>query len=148
MADVQRHWLVDFSPNDNSAILSSLDRITSTQTHRYTWNANLGDERSDGDIKAAVGREAGRSTFLLQGKNGWLKGWVLHPAEVTISAGDPLQIDTQGQNTYIWVAMLTGSGPIPVGRMTGKGLASALTVVDSRISYDTETQRIVVQRGP
>ena len=144
--DLQRHVLVDFSLGKDAAVLSTLDRVKSSKTHAYTWNVNLGDDKGDGGIKVAAGSEAGRQTFLLKGKNGWVKGWVLHPADARIKTGDPLQIETKGADTDIWIAMLVGNGTPPKGAITGEGLASVLKIAGQTIRFDETKNRIRLEK--
>jgi len=140
LKDLTRHLLVDFSL-EGGAIISTLDRIESGASHRYTWNANLGDERSEIGPEPTAGEEAGRPYFLLTGDNGWVKGWVLSPAGAKITAADPLQITTEASSTDIWVVMLAGRDKPPGAKITGEGLKSELSadgrvirVSDDRIS--------------
>jgi len=82
----KRHLLVKFAADKSQAVLSTLDRIKSAGQHTYTWQGNLGDQNSNDDIVATSGQEAGRPMFLLKGhNNGFVKGWVLHPAEAKVS---------------------------------------------------------------
>jgi hypothetical protein len=144
--DLRRHLFVEFSREKNSALLSTLDRIHSTKSHIYTWNVNLGDDKGDDGIKVSAGTESGRSTFLLPGKKGWVKGWVLHPADAITKAGDPLQIETKSADADIWVLMMTGENEPPIGRVSGEGLGSTLEVGDIAVRYNTKTDRIVVNK--
>jgi len=144
--DLRRHLLVDFSLGEDTAVLSTLDRVKSGKSHTYTWNANLGDDKSDGGIKVTSGSEGGRPTFLLNGKNGWVKGWVLHPADAKVKAGDPLQIELKGTNADIWVAMLVGGGAPPKGSITGDGLRSTLTLSNVQIRFNETQDRIVLEK--
>lgn len=83
---VQRHLLARFADNQSQALVSTLDRIKSSVAHTYTWQGNLGNEAGDDGVKASGGTEGGRPTFLLQGRNnGFVKGWVVHPAEAKVS---------------------------------------------------------------
>jgi hypothetical protein len=143
--DLRRHLLVDFARTENSALISSLDQIRSARSHTYTWNANLGDDKGDDGIMASSGAESGRGTFLLRGRNGWVKGWVLHPADALIRAGDPLQIETESADADLWVVMITGPDDPPEGRVSGEGLGSTLETGDVVVRYDAETDRIVVK---
>jgi hypothetical protein len=142
-ADLVRHYLVDFSAGENMAILSTLDRIKAEAEHTYTWNGNLGPHDGDDGIKVSGGEEGGRKTFLLTGHNGWVKGWVLHPADAQVEASKaPLGITTKGSNADIWIVMVTGSGTAPAGEVSGGGMESTLRVVGKTISYDAGIDRI------
>ena len=142
--DLTRHYLVDFSVGKNAAILSTLDRIKADAEHTYSWNGNLGTHDHDDGIKVSGGTEGGRQTFTLQGHNGWVKGWVMHPADAELQATkDPLRINTKGSNTDIWIVMLVDGGKAPAGKISGEGLGSTLTVVGKAISYDTEKDRVI-----
>ena len=153
LTDAARHMLVHFSaPNKNTAIISTLDDLKSTTEHQYTWQANIGAEmahdwpttlnppleplKTDDGVKVTTGNESGRPIFTLTGRNGWIKGWVLHPADATVKAGDPLQINTKGSNARIWVVMHVGAGDIPTANISGKGMETRLTVADCTIGFD------------
>ncbi len=139
--DAQRHFLARMSPN--AAILSTLDRLKASGNHTYTWQANVGNEEGDDDVKVSAGTEAGRPMFLMQGRDGYLKGWVLHPADAKVQAGDPLRVETQGSDADIWVVMLVGPGAkAPAAEISGTGLGSKLKVGPMEVTYDAATDRI------
>jgi len=133
--DARRHMLVDFSLPDG-AIVSTLDVIKSASQHTYTWQANMGSDRDDGEVKVSSGSEGGRPVFVLKGRNGFVKGWVLHPADAKVTAGDPLQIEASGADATIWVAMLVGAGEAPAGRISGSDMQTKLTVRRKTVSFD------------
>ncbi len=144
----KRHLLVDFSGNVGSALLSTMDRISDVQTHLYTWQASLGTFADNGGITATAGQEGALKTFLLQGKqNSYLKGWILNPSNVTIRAGDPLQLETTGSSTNIWVVMVVGTGAPPIASVSGTGLASELRLGNARIYFDAASNRIVTEQA-
>ena len=146
--DAKRHLLVKFSgPEENSAIVSTLDEITSGSEHTYTWQANIGPEgmtkveakkprpNSDGVVTTS-GTEAGRPYFLLTGRNGHVKGWVLHPADATIKTGDPLQIDTKSKDAKIWVVMHAAPGKKPAkATVAGEGMQSVLKIGGKTVRF-------------
>lgn len=144
--DLTRHVAVDFSAAENTAIISTLDRIQSDSEHDYTWNANLGDDRGDDGIDATGGEESGRPMFLLKGKNGWVKGWVMHPSDAKVKAVDPLQVTTRGADSDIWVVMLTGSGDAPMAKIRGKGLESQVLVGGAAVSYHGGDDRVKIAK--
>jgi len=157
----QRHMLVAFSePDKNEAIITTLDDIKSSAKHTYTWQANIGsaDEQkwmadlkppvpvipADDNVKVTAGTEAGRPMFLLEGrKNGFVKGWVLEPADARITAGDPLTIETDGTEAKIWVVMFVGSGKPPAAQINGSGMQTVVKIGDRTTSFDGA--RIVVK---
>ncbi len=143
--EAKRHLLVDFSKDGSTALLSTLDRIKSKTDHTYTWQANLGDDENADDIKLSSGTEAGRPTFLMKGRNdGYVKGWVVFPADAKLSAGgDPLQIDVKGATQNIWVVMLVGKGTPPKASIAGKGPQAVLTVGGKAVSYDVKKDRLI-----
>ena len=193
----QRHLLVEFSdPEANTAILSTLDEVTSGAEHTYTWQANLGPEgvqkppqppptkekppkpalrsmdKKDADddiglsledpdkkvarlateeaakppppkpkpnddgVKSEAGTESGRPFFLLKGRNGYVKGWVLHPADAAIKTGDPLQVTTKGTNAKIWVVMHVGAGDPAKAVIEGTGMGTVLSVAGREVTFD------------
>ncbi len=142
--DLERHFLVDFSSKKNAAIISTLDRVKSSQLHTYTWNANLGNEKTDDNIEIVEGIEDERLTFLLEGKNGWVKGWVLHPLAPELHAGDPLQITTRGTDADIWLVMFVGSGRVPIGIVTGMELETTIQIGTAKLSFDEVRNRITL----
>jgi hypothetical protein len=97
--------------------------------------------KSDDGIVSSQGTEAGRPFFLLKGRNGYVKGWVLHPADATIKVGDPLQIETKGANARIWLAMYVGSGEPCVARIAASGMESRLDVAGRTIRFDGQRVR-------
>jgi hypothetical protein len=125
-----RHLRADFLPK-NAALLSTFDRIQSAGgEHAYTWQANVGD-----GVKVTTGNEGGRPFFLLQGAQAFAKGWVLHPAGATVTAGDPLGVTVKGTDADIWIAFYVGAGNPPVAAITGNGLESVLTVGDAKLRF-------------
>jgi hypothetical protein len=161
VSKAKRHMLVAFSePEQNEATITTLDEIKSSAKHTYTWQANIGsaDEQkwmadlnppvpvipADDNVEVTAGTEGGRPMFLLEGRNnGFVKGWVLEPADAKITAGDPLQIETDGTDAKIWVVMFVGSGKPPVARVSGSGMRSVLKIGDRTTSFDSP--RLVVK---
>jgi hypothetical protein len=141
---VQRHLLARFAGDKSEAILSTLDRIKSAAPHVYTWQGNLGNEVGDDGVKISGGTESGRPMFLLQGRNeGFVKGWVLHPAGAEVEAkGDPLKINVKGGDADLWVVMLVGQGKPPEARVEGNGLDSALNVAGRKVRFDAQANRV------
>ncbi len=144
---VQRHLLARFAGQKSEALLSTLDRIKSAAPHTYAWQGNLGNEIGDDGVKASGGTEGGRPMFLLQGRSdGFVKGWVLHPADAQVEAkGDPLRINVKGGDADIWVVMLVGQGKPPTATATGSGLESVLTVAGSKVRFDAGAARLKAQ---
>lgn len=143
----KRHLLVDFSKQDGTALLSTLDRLQDDTSHTYTWQLNIGDDLSNGGVSVTTGKEGVLSTFTLTGKNNsYVKGWILNPTNASVIAGDPLKVTTSGSNANIWVAMVTGKGVPPVGTVTGTGMNAVLSVGNLRVYYNANTNRIVTTR--
>ena len=165
-----RHLLVRFSdPAKNAAVLSTLDDITSDVEHAYTWQANLGPEGrvklptppapkrdakpaspplpppNDDDIVSTSGAEAGRPFFLLTGRNGFVKGWVLSHADARVTTGDPLRVEAKGQSAKLWIVLYAGQGKPPVAAIAGEGMASTLTVAGVKVRWDGKANRVVCQ---
>lgn len=139
----KRHLDVEFNP-DGSTLLSTLDKVRDSSSHAYTWQINVGETLNDGGIRVSTGSEGGLQTFLLTSADGdYVKGWVLEPSNVILSAGDPLQITATGVNADLWVAMLTGQGAAPTANVVGSGLASVLTVGNNQVYYDAGSDRII-----
>jgi hypothetical protein len=141
--EAKRHLLVKFAAEKSQAWLSTLDRIKSAAQHTYTWQGNLGDQNNDDGIVGSSGQEAGRPMFLLKGHNeGFVKGWVLHPAGAQIAAKDPLQITVKGGDMDLWVVMFAGQGKPPEATVAGSGLDSVLTVAGRKVRFDATANRV------
>ncbi|MFW6061201.1 MAG: hypothetical protein ACOC93_00180 [Planctomycetota bacterium] len=140
----KRHYLVRFAPNDNAAILSTLDRVRSDGEHTYTWQANLGTEENDGDVEISTGSESGRPTFVLRGRNGWTKGWVVAPADAKLDAdGDPLRISTSADDADIWVVLGVGStDEMPTAAISGEGMDSTVKLGARTLRYNEAKGRL------
>ena len=204
-----RHLLVRYSgPDENSALISTLDLVGSDKQHVYTWQANIGPpgvftkaaapagkagapgpsgktavklpplgagtdaaasdgfsldepeekklddpggpaakapesgpEPSDDGIVSTQSMESGQPFFLLKGRNGYVKGWVLHPADAEVKTGDPLQITTKSANAKIWVVMYVGSGAPTEGVIEGTGMDTVLSVEGREVRFDGKRVR-------
>ncbi len=140
-AQAERHMFVKMSPA--VGLLATLDRAASDGPSRtWTWQANLGSEKDDGGVTVTAATESGRPTFLIKGRDGWVKGWVLSPADAEIKTGDPFRIETKGPKAEIWVVLLAGQGAPPAARIAGDGLDSTLTVGGGTVRYDAASNRI------
>jgi len=100
----------------------------------------------DDAIQSAAGEEAGRPYFLLTGRRGFVKGWVLHPLPATITTGDPLRATVTGKDTRLWVVLYAGQGEPPRAQIAGTGLESVLTVAGRRVRFDAGQERIRCER--
>ncbi|MGD0896547.1 MAG: hypothetical protein ABR915_01845 [Thermoguttaceae bacterium] len=140
----KRHLLVQFAADKSQALLSTMDRIKSSASHTYTWQGNLGGPVDDDGVKSTGGQEAGRPMFLLKGRNnGFVKGWVVHPADAVVeAAGDPLRINVKGGDADIWVVMLVGQGEPPAATIAGSGLESVVTVAGNKVRFDAKANRV------
>ena len=153
-----RHLLVEFLP-DGGALLATLDRIKADTQHTYSWQINVGHEKSldwmkkfapgepavdaADNIKISSVSEAGRPSFLLQGRTGFAKGWAVAPADAELKAADPLQISAKATNTDILVVMLLSKDSAAAATIKGDGLGSSITVAGKTISFDAGTGRLV-----
>ena len=151
-----RHLLVEFLP-DGSALIATLDRLKGDKEHTYTWQANVGHvealawvpkwapgappvDAAD-NIKISSATEAGRPSFLLQGRSGFAKGWAVAPADATLKAADPLQISTKATDADIVVVLLLAKGNPPAAAIKD----NAVTVAGKTIRFDTAKGRLVLQ---
>ena len=143
---IHRHLLVDLAEGrvEGRALFSSLDRFEANQTRTVTWHANLTMPRAH-SIDLSLGSEGGRATFLLRGEgDAYLKGWVLHPANASVSdANGNLAISTEAQQGDIWVAWVTGSGVPPAAEIGGSGMDAWMEVDGRRLAYDPEADRMM-----
>ncbi len=137
VSEATRHFHVDFSLESGQALITTMDRIRASTAHTYTWQANLGSEQGSDGISITQDREAGRPTFLLKGRNnGFVKGWVIHPRESSITdSEDPLQIKTEGQNEEIWLVLFVGQGVPPKAKVSGKGLESKVEITGKTVQW-------------
>jgi hypothetical protein len=147
IASAKRHLLVDFSPDQAPSVVATLDHLRAPARHTYTWQLNLGDAKGDGGVRATAAEEGGRPTFtLLAATGGYVKGWVLSPPGATITAADPLQVQTSGSDAEIWVVMAVGRGAPPSAEISGAGLASALRLGGVQVGYDARADRVRASR--
>jgi hypothetical protein len=146
VSEAKRHMLVEFSKDGSSAIIVTLDMVKSDTEHTYTWQGNLGSEEGDDDIKSSSGKEGGRPTFTLKGRNGgYTKGWVVFPADAEITTGDPLQLSCKGENQNIWVVMVVGRGDQPTAQVSGAGPETKITVGGRTIHYDAKKGKLIAE---
>lgn len=128
-------------------MIGVLDRVKSEASHAYTWQANIGSEKPDGtnepsDFASSDG--AGMPGFLLRGRNrGYVRGWVLHPTDAVVTAGDPLRITTSGTNVDIWIVLYIGSGSPPEASRAGSGLATELRIGPRWVFFEGERMRVI-----
>ncbi|MFP4157340.1 MAG: hypothetical protein ACLFU4_06950 [Opitutales bacterium] len=135
-------------PATNLGIISVWDKLSASSGKTYTWQLNTGAPQSETDaISLSQGTESGHKTFTLSGNDGgYLKGWILHPSDARILPGaDPLQIETSGQNTEIWVVLLTGKGRAPSADIRGKGLRSGLKIGSAEVFLNPKEDRAVIR---
>ncbi|MDJ0747348.1 MAG: hypothetical protein QNJ32_28970 [Xenococcaceae cyanobacterium MO_167.B27] len=145
LSNVQRHLLVKFNQNTSTAIISTLDKIKDDETHYFTWQLNLGDQKNDGGIISTVSRENNLNIFVLRGKNNsYLKGWIIHQNPVTVGSGDPLQVQVSGSNTNIWIVMMLGQGIPPVATVEGTGMETKLKIDNTVIGYNSQSDRLTI----
>ncbi len=145
LSNVQRHLLVKFNQNTGTAIITTLDKIKDDETHDYTWQLNLGDEKNDGGIISTVSRENNLNIFVLRGQNNsYLKGWIIHQNPVTVGSGDPLQVQVSGSNTNIWIVMMLGQGIPPVATVEGTGMETQLKIDNIVIDYNSQSDRLSI----
>ena len=146
--DAKRHTLVRFSdPNTNTAVISTLDRIKSREDHTYTWQLDPGPPAGGGvGVRVETSTFAGRPSFLMRGDaNGYVQGWVLHPADAKVIAGDPLRVETSGGDADIWIVMFVGSGAMPNAQISGQGLETTLSVNRLHLRFDRVVGGIVAE---
>ena len=95
-----------------------------------------GPEPSDDGIVSTQSMEGGRPFFLLKGRKGYVKGWVLYPADAAVKTGDPLQLTTKGAEAKIWVVMYVGAGEPAKGAIEGTGMDTVLRVAGRKVTFD------------
>ena len=148
----RRHLLVDFAPGANAALLSTLDRAAAETDKTFTWNAHVPRE-----VKVAVGEDAGRPSFTLTGRCGFVKGWLLHSPDGTFESvpllatrkpgtapNSLLQVNTVGRRAAeYWVVLYVGGGKVPEAKITGEGLQSVVRIAGRTVRYDAAKDRVV-----
>jgi len=145
LRSAKRHTFVLMgNPNSNVGLVSTLDLFQGGEGKQLIWQANTGAPKSNAGVEEQSGNESGRPYFLLKGNNnGYVKGWVLHPADAGIKAADPLQVQANGNAESIWVVMMIGTGNPPAARINGTGLNSTWTVGSVTLGYDAAQNRIM-----
>lgn len=144
VSSARRHLRVDFDVDGPGAWIVTWDRIAAEAEHTYTWQANLGSDRDDGDIAIEVLRESGRPAFLLKGRTGFSAGWVLHPLDAEVTSGDPLRITTRGTDVDIVVALrVSGGESPPVPAFTGEATGTVLEAGGAVYRIDAARERIL-----
>ena len=141
--NAKRHLFVKFNNVNNTALISTLDKIKDQETNTYTWQINLGDAKIDGQLNLSMEKQDNLQTFLLSGNNNsYLKGWIIYPQEAIVKLNDPLQVILSGEDANIWVVMVVGQGKPPTAITTGKDMATKLRIDNLLIYYDKESDRI------
>ncbi|MCC5789963.1 MAG: PKD domain-containing protein [Opitutales bacterium] len=143
LTHAQRHVKVDYPLDRGFAMISTLDDLQSNSIRTYGWQLN------EMNLPVTVSEEEGVQTFTLDGKeDGYLKGWVMYPRDVTISDGNPLKFEVVDSSTQIWVVMVTGRGAAPHAEVVGEAFDATLRVGDRIVSFDESTNRIVSEDAP
>ncbi len=138
-----RHVAVDFNQQGLDALIGVFDQLESAMPRTFTWQINVGSSIDSGGIVVSAGEENGVQTFTLSADNdAYVKGWVLSPADATITAGDPLQVTAEGTDVDIFIPMAVGKGAPPEATISGEGIESVLSVYDANISFNAATGRI------
>ncbi len=138
-------FLQDAAFGENSLLMATADQIVSDRTHRYTWNANLGDVEGDWGIEVTKREENGVATFVMRGRStGFVKGWVLAPKGAALTVADPLQIETRAASTDLVVAMAVGHGELPTIDIHQRNRYGVKAEIGDRtIAFDTEQGRLL-----
>jgi len=144
----QRHGMVDFDVDGADGIVATFDEVRTNTSRMLTYNLNLGDDKSNDDIQVSTGSEGGRQFFVMTGRNNsYVKGWVLHPQDVTITAGDPTRFDIEADSADIWVAMIVGRGAAPEAEISGSALSTKMAVAGKTVYFDKKNRRIKTITG-
>jgi PKD repeat protein len=142
LSTAHRHLLADFSGDSGqTALLGLRDKLRSSAgAHEYRWQINTGLSQ------VTLGEEDGRPTFTLThaGNDGYLRGWVVHPANATLQTGpNRLFFNTTATNADIWVVMAVGEGSPPSASISGSGLDSTFALNGVTVTYDQVADRMV-----
>jgi len=142
----KRQTAVFFAPAKfNSGIISTLDQLRSRTPHSYTWQANLRMPSAESTLSVTTGQESGVNTFTIKGERGYVKGWVMYPDDVEISAGEALKITTRSENADIWVVMLASENKPSAAEVTGSGLQRRWRMGSKSVKYNAQTDRIEIR---
>lgn len=136
-----RHLLADFSGASGSeALLGVRDKLrTAHGSHEYRWQINTADSQ------VTVESSAGRPSFTLghPGEDGYLRGWVLHPADAVIQTGaGRLFFNVNGEDADLWVVMAVGTGSAPSPVISGVGMDSQFSLHGTLLTYDHGSDRM------
>lgn len=143
VSDAKRHCKVTFT-DDSAALISTLDQLQSNTSHSYTWQINVGHEEGTAGITTTTGTENGRPYFLLEGGNGYVKGWCLNLAEPSFDFnGTSVRLTTTNTTAEdIFIVMKTGGNSPPGGDFVNNGMKTAVRLNGSYIHYNDTTNRI------
>jgi hypothetical protein len=130
------------SVKSNTAIISTMDQVRSQSVHDYTWQANLRMPNVENGLPVMIREEEGVSTFLIEGGNGYVKGWVLHPQNVAIDAEDSLQITTHSADADIWIVMVATQEKPLEAEIEGNGLKRTFTYGGQTVRFNADVERI------
>ncbi|MCC5805822.1 MAG: PKD domain-containing protein [Opitutales bacterium] len=142
VSTAQRQLLADFSGDSGQeALLGLRDKLRSSGgEHEYRWQINTGQ----GEV--AISSQEGRPAFTLTrpGNDGYLRGWVVHPADATLQTGsNRLFFNTTASDADIWVVMAVGNGTAPDAEITGSGLGATFSLNGVDLTYDESADRMV-----
>jgi PKD repeat protein/fibronectin type 3 domain-containing protein len=141
VSTAHRHLLADFSgTSGSSALLSLRDKLRSSSgSHEYRWQINTGQGQ------VAVQTLDGRPAFTITypGNDGYLRGWVVHPANATVqTAPNRLFFNTTATDADIWVVLAVGNGTAPAASISGSGLDASVTLNGTTLTWDEGSDRL------
>jgi PKD repeat protein len=131
-----RHMLVDFTGGSAPAVISTMDRVTSSSSKDLSWQLNTFS------LPITTSTESGVPVFTVTSGDAYLKGWVLTPG-ATLTTDPRLRVNISGAAADIWVVMATGKGTPPTGTVTGSGLTASLALTGgTTLTFNSTTGRL------
>lgn len=134
--------LVYSAPDENTAVLATLDHVRASETMTYTWNVNTGSHHKDCVWEPRV-KSKPRNTppsFTIQGGEGaTVRGWILAPDAPLLDAENGFRFHIDAEETEILVLLYAASTPdaIPPAPelIETHGNALRYQLGDARIGY-------------
>lgn len=108
----KRRFAVDFAPRDGvAAVIRIDDELAHATPFSPTWQW-----RPEAGVRLEVlpARDGVPAGFVMHGRNGWLRGWIVAPAGAEITATDRVAVTLPAQRDVRFRAVLAlGQGTLP-----------------------------------
>lgn len=106
--------LVFSDPDENTAVLATLDHVRATETMTYTWNVNPGSHHKDCVWDPRVGMDPKHAppTFWMQGAEGaTVRGWILAPDAPRFEAENGFRFHVDAEDAELLVLLYAAADP-------------------------------------